>query len=85
MNVDLGKAKMAEDKNMTDVKLGQKWSTWVPGRQQWLLATVIHREAGRATLQCDARYGIGRGADEIIADESTMLSARNLFRLMEGG
>jgi len=76
---------MAEDTQMTDVKIGQKWSAWVPGRQQWLLTTVIHREGGRATLQYDARYGIGRGDNEQYADESTMLSARNLFRLVEGG
>jgi len=65
------------------VKIGQQWSTWVPGRQQWLLATVIRRADGRATLKYDARYGIGVAYDEQSADESTMLTTTNLFRLLE--
>ena len=65
------------------VKIGQHWSTWVPGRQQWLLATVVRRADGRATLKYDPRYGIGPKSDEQGADESTMLSATNLFRLLE--
>jgi hypothetical protein len=67
----------------TDVKIGQSWSIWVPGRRQWLLATVIRRENGQATLAYDHRYGIAKGSDHQQADESTMLAAPNLFRLVE--
>jgi hypothetical protein len=67
----------------TEVKTGQKWATWVSGRHQWLLATVILRDGGKATLKYDARYGIGRGNDEQKADESTMLTHTNLFRFVE--
>ena len=65
------------------VEIGQHWSVWVPGRRQWLLGTVVRRAGGQATLQYDARYGIGPKLDEQRADESTMLSATNLFRLLE--
>ena len=65
-----------------DIRIGQKWSTWVPSRGQWLLATVVRRKAGQAVLQYDSRYGIGRGQDEHKADETTMLENTNLFRLI---
>ena len=65
------------------VKIGQHWSTWVPGRRQWLLATVVNYADGRATLKFDARYKIGAKQDEQYADESTMLTATNLFRFLE--
>lgn len=67
------------------VAIGQKWSVWVSGRQQWLLAAVVCRDSGRATLRYDSRYGIGSGSDEYLADESTMLSASNLFRFVADG
>ena len=66
-----------------DVMTGQSWSTWVPARQQWLLATVIHHGTGQATLKFDGRYGLRRGEDEQRADQATMLSNRNLFRFIE--
>lgn len=66
------------------VEIGQQWSAWVPGRQQWLLATVIRRGGGKATLRYDPRYHIGVGQDEHCADESTMLTATSLFRLLDG-
>lgn len=66
-----------------DVRIGQKWSTWVPSRGQWLLATVVRRKGGQAVLQYDSRYGIGRGQDEREADETTMLENTNLFRLID--
>jgi hypothetical protein len=66
-----------------EVKIGQNWSTWVPSRRQWLLATVIGREGGQAVLKYDRRYGIGLGQDECKADEDTMLGAPNLFRFVE--
>ena len=65
-----------------DVRIGQKWSAWVPSRGQWLLATVVRRNDGRAILQYDSRYGIVRGQDEHEADETTMLENTNLFRLI---
>jgi hypothetical protein len=64
------------------VTTGQSWSAWVPARQQWLQATVIQDAAGQATLKFDARYGMGRGADEQKADHATMLSNRNLYRFI---
>ena len=67
----------------TNVAIGQKWSVWLPGRQQWLLTTVIGREGGRATLKYDSRYRIGSGDDERSADEATMLAATSLFRFLE--
>jgi hypothetical protein len=67
----------------TEVKIGQSWSIWVPGRRQWLLATVTRRENGRATLAYDRRYGIVKGFDEQLADETTMLDASNLFRFVD--
>lgn len=67
------------------VEIGQSWSIWVPSRRQWLLGTVIHREAGQATLRYDPRYRIGSAYDERSADESAMLTMPNLFRLIEGG
>jgi hypothetical protein len=66
-----------------NVTIGQKWSTWVPGRQQWLLATVIRLENGQATLKYDSRYGMASGNDEQRADEATMLATSNLFRFVE--
>ena len=66
------------------VEIGQDWSIWVPGRRQWLLGKVIRRADGQATLKYDARYRLGTGYDEERADENTMLTARNLFRLVEG-
>jgi hypothetical protein len=65
------------------IEIGQTWSTWVPGRRQWLLATVVRRDNGEAVLKFDPRYGAGLGYDEQRADESTMLTAPNLFRFVE--
>jgi len=65
-----------------DVKIGQKWSTWVPSRGQWLLTTVVRRDSGQVILQYDTRYGIGHGYDEQRADETTMLGNTSLFRLV---
>lgn len=67
------------------VEIGQNWSLWVPSRRQWLLATVIRRDNGQATLKYDARYHLGAGYDEQHADENTMLTTSNLFRHIEGG
>jgi hypothetical protein len=64
------------------VKLGQKWSVWVPSRQQWLLATVVSCESGTVILGYDARYGMPRGEDRT-SDEGTMLTNRNLYRFIE--
>ncbi|GAA0541305.1 hypothetical protein GCM10008941_21530 [Rhizomicrobium palustre] len=66
-----------------NVVIGQKWATWVPGRRQWLLATVIGREARTIVLKFDSRYGIKAGEDEARADEATMLSTVNRFRFIE--
>jgi hypothetical protein len=66
----------------TNVMVGQKWSAWVPGRQQWLLTTVIRQGEGQATLKYDIRYGISAGDDEQKADEATMLTTSNLFRFV---
>lgn len=65
------------------IEIGQTWSTWVPGRRQWLLATVVRRDNGEAVLKFDPRYGAGPGYDEQRADETTMLAAPNLFRFVE--
>ena len=65
------------------VEIGQRWSAWVPGRRQWLLATVVRRDGGRATLRYDPGYRIGAGQDEHSADEITMLTATSLFRLLD--
>jgi hypothetical protein len=65
-----------------DVRIGQKWSAWVPSRGQWLLTTVIRRDGGQVVLQYDAGYGIGRGYDEHKADETAMLENSSLFRLI---
>ncbi len=67
----------------TLVAIGQKWSVWAPGRQQWLLAAVVSRKEGQATLKYDPRYGVGVGSDERVADESTMLTTSNLYRFVE--
>ena len=64
------------------VEVGQNWSVWVPGRRQWLLAVVICCSNGKATLKYDPRYRIAPGDEEYSADESTMLTAPNLFRLI---
>ena len=66
------------------VEIGQSWSIWVPGRRQWLLGKVIRRSEGKATLKYDPRYLIGNGYDEQRFDESTMLTAQSLFRVVEG-
>jgi len=66
-----------------EVKIGQHWSIWVPGRRQWLLTTVIKSKAGEAVLKYDPRYGMGLGFDEQKADEGTMLTAPNLFRYID--
>jgi hypothetical protein len=68
----------------TEVAIGQKWSVWVAGRQQWLLAAVVDCAKGQATLAYDGRYGIASGSDQQKADERTMLAAPNLFRFIEG-
>jgi len=73
------------DMKLAAVEIGQSWSIWDSGRRQWLLGTVTRRADGQATLKYDSRYRIGVGQDERSADESTMLSTRNLFRLVEGG
>jgi hypothetical protein len=67
---------------LPEVKTGQKWSTWVPGRQQWLLATVIRHRDGMVTLKYDMRYGI-RSGEEQQTYEDSMLTNRNLFRFVE--
>jgi hypothetical protein len=72
------------DTTQATVEIGQNWSIWVPGRRQWLLGKVIGRVDGQATLKYDARYFLGKGYDEERADEHTMLTATNLFRLVEG-
>ena len=64
------------------VTIGQKWAAWVPGRQQWLLATVIRCEHEAITLRCDKRYGIAADGD-LRVDADTMLKNRNLFRFVE--
>lgn len=66
-----------------EVKTGQCWSAWVPGRRQWLLATVVSQENGQAILKYDARYGMDDGFGAQRADESTMLAAPNLFRFVK--
>ena len=76
--------KMESDMPST-VEIGQTWSAWIPGRRQWLLVTVIRRDSGEAILKFDPRYGAGPGYDEQRADETTMLSAPNLFRFVEAG
>ena len=67
------------------IEIGQTWSAWVPGRRQWLLATVIRRDKGEAVLKFDPRYGAGQGYDEQRADETTMMTASNLFRFVAAG
>ena len=66
----------------SEVITGQTWSTWVPARSQWLLATVARREGSLATLKYDPRYGVAKGHDEHRADVATMLSNTNLFRFL---
>jgi hypothetical protein len=65
------------------IAIGQKWSVWAPGRQQWLLAAVVRLKDGQATLKYDTRYGVSVGDDEQVADEFTMLTTKNLFRFVE--
>jgi hypothetical protein len=67
-----------------DVIVGQRWSVWTSGCQQWLLAAVTSRKDGRATLKFDCRYGIQGSDGERMADEDTMLTASNLYRFVEG-
>jgi hypothetical protein len=67
----------------TTIAIGQKWAVWAPGRRQWLLAAVVRRRDGQATLKYDTRYGVSVGDDEQVADESTMLTTTNLFRFLE--
>ena len=64
------------------VTIGQKWAAWIPGRQQWLLASVIRCEQETITLRCDKRYGLVDEGD-LKTDEVTMLENRNLFRFVE--
>jgi hypothetical protein len=66
-----------------NVAIGQKWSVWAPGRRQWLLATVMGRKNGQATLKYDLRYEMDAGQDEQVADEAAMLTETNLFRYVE--
>ncbi|MEP6829021.1 MAG: hypothetical protein ABI963_01680 [Rhizomicrobium sp.] len=73
----------AENDMPSEIEIGQTWSIWVPGRRQWLLATVVRRDNGEAVLKFDPRYGAGPGYDEQRADETTMLTAPNLFRFVE--
>ncbi len=65
------------------VTIGQKWSVWSPSRRQWLLATVIERDDGQATLRFAAGYGIAATYDKQKADECTMLAESNLYRFVE--
>jgi len=65
------------------VTIGQKWSAWIPARQQWLLATVVGFEHDLVRLKCDARYGMKQEGD-FKTDQDTMLRNRNLFRFVEG-
>ena len=67
-----------------EVKIGQHWSTWVPGRRQWLLTMVVAQGEGCATLEYDVRYGIAPGHDRQRAEEFTMLNTPTLFRFIEG-
>jgi hypothetical protein len=64
------------------VMTGQKWAAWVPGRGQWLLATVTRCEGRAITLSCDERYGLA-GDGDVKTDEDTMLENNNLFRFLE--
>lgn len=64
------------------ITIGQKWSVWIPGRRQWLLATVTSCGLGKATLRCDSRYGLLASDAEVRADEDTMLTTANLFRFV---
>ena len=68
---------------MMSITIGQKWSTWVPSRGQWLLSTVVRREKGQVILRYDPRYGVAQGHDEHRADEDTMSANTNLFRPVE--
>ena len=63
------------------VTTGQKWAAWIPGRQQWLLATVVRFEQTTIILRCDKGYGITGEAD-LRTDEDTMLNNRSLFRFV---
>lgn len=65
------------------VEIGQSWSVWVPGRQQWLLAAVARQSNGQATLKYDIRYGMAVSDSEYVADETTMLTTSNLFRFVK--
>lgn len=65
------------------VSIGQSWSTWVPGRRQWLLTKVVRQADGEVTLQYDVRYGFAHGQDEQRTDEYTMLNTSNLFRFVD--
>jgi hypothetical protein len=65
------------------VTIGQKWSVWIPARQQWLLATVVGFERDLVRLKCDARYGMKHEGD-LKTGQDTMLENRNLFRFVEG-
>ena len=76
--------RICEDASMpSSVEIGQKWSVWVSGRQQWLLAAVTGRRDGRATLKYDTRYGVVGSDSEYAVDESAMLVRSNLFRFVE--
>lgn len=66
----------------TEILLQQTWATWVPARQQWLLATVTQCDDDNVTLTFDARYALDRRSNEHATDTATMLGNRNLFRFV---
>lgn len=68
----------------TEIEMGQRWSAWVAGRQQWLLASVVQQKAGRVTLKFDARYGLCKGDDQREIDAQDLLGTPNLFRRVTG-
>jgi hypothetical protein len=68
-----------------EVRIGQKWSAWVPSRGQWLLTTVIRRQGPQVTLRFDPGYGIGCVEEDQKVDETAMMENRSLFRLIEPG
>ena len=67
----------AENDMPSEIEIGQTWSIWVPGRRQWLLATVVRRDHGEAVLKFDPRYGAGQGYAEQRAAETPLRHAPN--------
>ncbi len=67
-----------------ELEMGQQWAAWVPGRQQWLLASIVQQKDGRVTLKFDARYGLGVAESERKIDEQDLLGTPNLFRRVAG-